>query len=396
MNTITVHRGFRFRLYPTPEQAARFEQIAGVCRFVYNVALEQRETWWRQYRANTGRYISFPSQCRELTQLRAEVDWIGAVPRVCQEQALRDLDEAFQRFFQGHSSHPQYHCKGVHEGFRFKGSETRIARLNGRWSTVRVTGIDPVKFRRSREMAGNIREVTIYRLAGRWFVSFVLKMDQPVRAPLPSSVGIDRGITRTITLSTGAHISVPASLAAIERRQRKARRRLSRKVRGSARYQRQRQRVAAMSARCARIRKDWCHRVTTDIARRFGTVVVEDLNIKGMTASGPHKRGLNRSIANQGWGIFEALLKYKLAERGGALIFVPAAYTSQTCSACGTIDRNSRESQASFACRHCGHTAHADENAAINILRASSPGLLRVEATEYGAVEARTTNHALA
>jgi putative transposase len=183
-------------------------------------------------------------------------------------------------------------------------------------------------------------------------------------------------------------LSTP-NLTHLERRKRRAQRVLARRVRGSTRYRKQRQRLRRITARIARCRADWRHKVTRNISLRFGTVTLEALNVPNMTRSGRGKRGLNRSIMEQGWGAFERVLVYKLEERGGALIKVDPRYTSQTCSACGTIDKASRESQASFACRHCGFAAHADHNAALNILRRSTP---RVEGSDYAPDEALTVN----
>jgi putative transposase len=140
----------------------------------------------------------------------------------------------------------------------------------------------------------------------------------------------------------------------------------------------------------ARIRKDWNHKASLSIAQRFGAVAIEALRISNMTASAKgdtanhgknvaQKAGLNRSILNQGWFQFETLLAYKLEERGGDLVSVDPAYTSQTCSACGCIDKRSRESQARFVCIDCGHQEHADTNAAINIKRRANGPLLRGE-----------------
>ena len=198
--------------------------------------------------------------------------------------------------------------------------------------------------------------------------------------PLPAQVGIDRGVAETLALSTGEMLTLPSCLAVLDRKKRKVQRVLARRKRGSVRYAKQRRRVAAIQARQGRIRKDWHHRVTRDLSKRIGTVVLEQLDIKSMTASAEgtlanpgsmvrQKAGLNRSILNQGWHIFETLLSYKLEDRGGYLCKVPAHYTSQTCSECGTVDGKSHENQVSFVCRHCGHNMNADHNAAINILR---------------------------
>jgi putative transposase len=195
-------------------------------------------------------------------------------------------------------------------------------------------------------------------------------------------------------------MSVPSSLMMIERRRRKAQKVLARHKRGSRRYAKQRARLARLQARAARIRRDWLHRASTDIVARFGVVVIEALSIRNMTASARGtveepgrnvraKAGLNRSILAQGWYAFEAMLAYKLEARGGMLVKVPAAYTSQTCSACGSVDAISRESQAAFVCVTCGYREHADVNAAINILRRNTASKL-VESAHQRLREART------
>lgn len=382
-------RGYRYRLYPTDEQAAHMRQIFGVCRLVCNLGLECREKFWREHKRNTGKHISFFSQCQELTQLRKEFDWIRAVPRLPQEAALRDLDNSFQRFFSGLGRYPRPRRKFVDDRFSVRGDEVRSRPINARWAEMYVSRVGWVRYRRTRD-CGEVKSATVSCLAGRWHISALGDREVETRAAARGGVGIDRGIANTIALSTGDRLSVPAAMVAIERRQRSARRALSRKHRGSARHAKQRQRVAAISARVARMRKDWHHRATTQIARTFSFAVIEDLDVGAMTAAGPSKRGLNRSILNQGWGIFRSYLAYKLEQRGGTLVTVPAAYTSQTCSACGTIDRESRESQASFHCQHCGSAMHADHNAAINILRLGSTQSLRVEEAGYGSDEART------
>ncbi|UVO30545.1 helix-turn-helix domain-containing protein [Bradyrhizobium arachidis] len=125
-----IRRGFKYKLDPTAEQEVLFRQFAGACRAVYNAALYQRENFWRQYAARTGGRISYASQCRELTTLRASFDWIAAVSQTCQQQALRDLDKAYQNFFAGRAKYPTPRRKSLHETFRFQGREVEIRRLN--------------------------------------------------------------------------------------------------------------------------------------------------------------------------------------------------------------------------------------------------------------------------
>jgi putative transposase len=388
-----LHRGYRYKLSPTADQESVFRQFSGVCRLIYNLALEQRRDWWRHFERETGHALNYLVQCRELTALRTEYEWIAAVSQTCQQQALRDLDKTFANFFKGVAGYPKPRRKGVNDSFRFQGREIEIKHLNGKWSLVRLPKIGWVKYRNTRPLRDTIKNVTVSLDALGWQISFACEIEHVAPEKFFPLVGVDRGVVSTLTLSTGERLSLPQSLEAIERRRRAAQRVASRRKRGSNRRARAIRHVAKLAARRARIRRDWQHRIALQMAQRFGTVVLEDLRIRNMTASAKgtaeapgrnvrQKSGLNRSILNQGWFIFETILAYKLEERGGRLLKVDPAYTSQTCSDCGTVDSENRESQAVFACKHCGFRAHADHNAAINILRRNTASMRMEE--EHG------------
>jgi putative transposase len=393
-------RGYRFKLRPTAEQEALFRQFAGVCRLVYNLALEQRRDWWRHYERETGQRLNYVAQARQLTDLRAEFDWIRAVYVSCQQQALRDLDRAFGNFFAGRARYPTARKKGISDTFRFPGREVETRRLNGKWSAVRLPKIGWVKFRDTRPIQGTIKNATVSGGADGWHVAFACAIERETLQNLRPAVGIDRGVATTLALSTGEMVSVPASLDRIEAAKRRAQRVLSRRRRGSRRYARQRRRIARLQGRAGRIRRDFHHRAALDIAQRFGIAVLEDLRIQNMTASASgtvddpgrmvrQKAGLNRSILNQGWGAFDLILTYKMEERGGRVVKVDPAYSSQTCAACGVVDARSRESQARFRCVACGHADHADRNAAL-VIRSRNTALLDVEGLHQRPVEAST------
>lgn len=384
-----LRRAYRYRMYPTPEQAFALAQHAGATRFIYNLCLEQRRDWWRQYRAQTGRTISWASQSAELTDLRAEVDWLGAAPRVMLEQAIRDLDKAFAAFFAGRAGFPSPRVRGRHDAFRNKAEAISIRPLNAKWAAVKLPKIEAIKFRLCRPIAGKVKNATVSQCAGKWFVSFLTESDHVATQSTLPSVGIDRGIANTLSLSTSEHFQMP-DLGPVLIARKRAQRALARSRKGSARRVMAKLRAARQSARVAAIRNHWLHERSTEIARRFGVVALEKLRIRNMSASGRGKRGLNRSILEQGWGTFATMLEYKLAERGGRVEYVDPRFTSQTCSACGCVARESRKSQAVFRCVECGHSDHADTNAALNIMR-RSPAC--VEGSGYGPVEARTLKH---
>lgn len=395
-----IFRSFKYKLSPTLAQEELFRQFSGVCRLIYNIGLEQRRDHWRRYHQSMGRHINYFGQAAELTMLRQQYDWIGAVPRVCQQIALQDLDLAYKRFFEGISDYPTHRKKGTNESFRFDGRNIKIKSFNAKWGSVFIPKIGWIKFRDTRATRGLIKTATIALDSLGWHIVFGCKIEHEIPINISMAVGIDRGVTNTLTLSNGERLSVPVTLASLDRRYRKLQKLCGRKKRGSQRYAKALRRCAKLSSRRARVRRDWHHKATLNIAQRFGTVILEDLNISNMTASAKgtiskpgrgirKKAGLNRSILNQGWFIFETILAYKLHERGGQLLKVNAAYTSQTCSECGTIDKLSRESQAAFVCRHCGFEIHADHNAAINILRRSTASM-RMEDERRLAREVRT------
>lgn len=379
-----IQRSFRYRLYPTPDQAETLTQFVGAVRFIYNLALEQRATFERR-----GRRFNLASQSREITELRREVDWLRAAPVCALQQPLRDLDKAFAAFFARRARYPTPRRKGQNDALRCPFSQVGVRTIGGRWAELRVPNLGWVKLRLTREMRGRPMCVTVSHRAGQWHASFVCEIEHEAKPSGLPAVGIDRGITNTIALSTGELLSTPA-IDRLERLRKRTQRNMARGKMGSIRYRKKCRRLGRIAAKIANVRSDWRHRVTTDIAQRFGTAALENLQTANMMRG---NRGLSRRIREQGWRAFESALAYKLEERGGTLVRVDPRYTSQQCSSCGTIDRRNRESQASFACRACGFAAHADTNAAVNILRRSAPGL-PVEASALEAGTERTLRKA--
>lgn len=397
-----IYRSFKFKLKETPEQAALFEKCAGVCRLVYNAALEQRRDYWRQYRAVRGKNISANGQALELTALRREFDWVAAVPLICQSCALDDVDQAYKNFFAGTAGYPTPRRKGVNDSFRFTYDTVRLRTCrNTRWAEIRLPKIGWVRYRVTRELQGKLKTVTVKREALGWHVIFVCAIEHEAPANMLPAVGIDRGVAVPVMLSTGEQHHLPQSIAKLGKRKRRAQRALSRRKRGSKRYARARQRVAALAAKQARTRAHWQHELAASIVARFGTVVLEKLKTKNMTRSAAgtldqpgvnvsQKRGLNRSILNVGWYGIEQKLAYKLDASGGQLVYVNPAHTSQECSACHNISPLSRKSQTVFECVECGERLNADLNAARNIKRRWNTPLLGVEACHWAACEALT------
>jgi putative transposase len=241
---------------------------------------------------------------------------------------------------------------------------------------VRVPKAGWVRFRWSRAVPAGVKSYRVTRdRAGRWHSAFAA-----IPAPLPApgngqAIGIDRGVAVSAALSTGELLHVPGLTGRERARLRWLERRFARAQRGSARRSRVRLALARLRARETDRRKDWAEKASTDIARRFDLIRVEDLQIPNMTRSAKgtpedpgrgvrQKAGLNRGILRSGWGPLVRRLQDKAP---GRVEKINAAFTSQRCSACGQVDPKSRESQAVFRCAACGYARNADVNAARNI-----------------------------
>jgi putative transposase len=372
---LLLHRANVERLELTAEQANTFAQWSGACRYVYNIGWEQRRNWWRP-----GRKFNYYQQASELTQLRAEVDWLRAVPVHALQNALKDVDTAFQNFFLGLCDFPQPHRKFRHDSFTLSDpKEIGFKRLGKRVGAIKLPKVGWVKCRWHRPLEGTLKSITVKRKAGHWFAAIrrVKEIPDPAPSTLPR-VGIDRGVKVFAALSKGDSILPLNAGKRIVEKLAKAQRRLARKVKGSANWRKQKAKIARLHAQAANARKDFLHKQSIAIAKNHGMVKIEKLRVQNMTRSAKGtvenpgknvaaKSGLNRSILDQGWGMFATMLKYKLAERGGELIEVNAPYTSQKCFPCGYVGAVNRKDQATFVCLQCGHTDNADHNAACVI-----------------------------
>jgi putative transposase len=363
----------RYRLEPAAEQEQILLRHCADARYVWNLCVEQ-ESWWGPGRGSMPR---FAERCRQLTEAREDNPWLAEGSVIVQQQAVKDHGQAMARFFDGSAGRPRWRRKDEDEGFRIvhvKPGDVR--RLNRNWGQVRVPKAGWVRFRWSRPVPAGVKSYRVTRdRAGRWHVAFAV-IPRPVPGPGTGEVvGIDRGVKVSAALSTGEMLTVPGLADREAARLLRLERKLARARRGSNRRGKIKARVARMKAREADRRKDWTEKVSTDLARRFDVIRVEDLNVRNMTRSAKGtvevpgrnvaaKASLNRGINKSGWGRLVERLEDKAP---GRVQKVPPAYTSQCCSACGHVDSKSRESQARFACTACGFACNADVNAARNI-----------------------------
>lgn len=384
-----MRRSYKFLLRPTRKQEAALAACLEDTRQLYNAALEERREAWRMGRHR----VTFYSQDAQLKEIRAgDPERYGRWAFTCERAAVRRLDGAFRGFYR--------HVKsGERPGYpRFKGrgwwdSIEWPAGNGARWGSVphpEVTrvflqGVGHVRVHRHRPVEGRVKTITVKRECDRWYVVLSCS-DVPAEAlePTGSAAGIDLGVASFLTTSHGVHVPNPRHLSASASRLAGAQRGLVGKKRGSSSRRRAVAKVARLHGKVRRQRLDHAHKIALALVRDHDVIVHEDLRISNMTMrprprpdsngyepnGAAAKAGLNKSIHDAGWGLFLRVLAAKAESAGRHVIAVDPRHTSQRCAHCGHTAAGNRASQAEFRCLACGHQAHADVNAAANILRA--------------------------
>ena len=368
-----ILQAFKFQLKPRATAAARMRRFAGCCRFLWNKALAlERETY-----ASNGKRLGYNILSGLLRDWKKqeEMAFLAAAHSQILQQTLMDLDRAYKNFHEKRAALPRFKKKGVHDAFRYP----QGFKLDTGNNRIFLPKIGWVRYRNSRAIAGTPKQITVSSQAGKWYVSIQTERDiaDPVH-PGQDALGIDMGIAKFAALSDGTYIESIHSFRQHEEKLRRLQRKLSRMQKFSQNWYKQKLKVQRQHGKIASVRRDFLHKNTTILSKNHAMVVMEDLQVKNMSRSasgsvehpGHHvwaKRGLNKSILDQGWYEFRRQLQYKLTWLGGSLLLVPPQYTSQTCSRCGHVDKDNRPSQAVFHCTACGFDANADFNAALNI-----------------------------
>lgn len=361
------------------------ESWAGVCRSVWNTGLEQR----REYRRR-GAWMNYVQQARQMAEAKTGFPWLAEPPSDVLQQTLMDLDRACRE-------HGTFKVRWRSQS-RWRPSMRLpqrkdalvVQRLGRKTGQVRLPKLGWVRVRWSRPVSGVIRSATVGFDAGHWWVSVLVEDGKTTlgrhRRPDTAS-GVDRGVKVAVADSGGGlhdrdFVTVGEQrrmLTLQSRASRQHRRRCETNAKTSNHATRTRAKLSKMWARVRARRTDFCVQLAHRMCRDNALIGIEALAVKNMTASASgtvrqpgvnisQKAGLNRAILNKGWGGFELALQHQARITGTTIVKVNPAYTSKTCHTCGHVASESRESQAVFRCVACGHHAHADVNAARNIL----------------------------
>ena len=351
-------------LDPTNAQATHLAQAAGVARFAYNWALGQWNDIYQLHKLDPDVVPTSEAELRRaLNALKREhYPWMMKVTKCAPQMAIKNLGKAFDNFFAGHSGYPRFKVKGRDDRFTLSND---LFRVDG--CRIHIPKLKWVRMREPLRFSGKIISATISRVADRWFVS--ITVDTPTNSHLrpaenQGAVGVDLGVAALATLSTGEVIVGPKPHKALLARLKRLSRSLSRKQKGSANRKKAKIKLARLHARIAAIRLDTLHQLTSDLTRRFHTIAIEDLNVRGMMKN----RRLARAIADMSFFEFRRQLEYKAAMRGGQVWVADRFYpSSKTCSCCGHKLEKLDLSVRAWTCPSCSTHHDRDVNAAINL-----------------------------
>ncbi|WP_328418100.1 transposase [Micromonospora sp. NBC_00389] len=361
-----VKRAYKYRFYPTPEQAEQLNRTFGCVRKVYNLALDARTRAWAVHRQRST-YVQSSAWLTEWKRTE-ELVFLNEVSSVPLQQALRHLQAGFAAFWGKRSRYPRFKSKRksrasaeyTRSAFRWRDGQLTLAKMDAPltivWSRALPDGAEPSTVTVSRDAAG------------RWFVSLLVE-DPTVTSlpPVDTAVGIDAGITSLLTLSTGEKVTNPRHERADRRKLAKAQRDLSRKGKDTKNRAKARLAVARIHARIADRRRDHLHKLSTRLVRENQTVVIEDLSVRNMLRN--HK--LARAISDAAWTQLRGMIEYKAAWYGRTVIAVDRWHPStKTCSACGRINTAMTLGVRAWTCPGCDAVHDRDVNAARNILAA--------------------------
>lgn len=361
-------RAYKYKLKPTMKQQKMLSQAFGNARFIYNWGLERKKTEWEQNKKN----VSYFDLAKELTLLKKDGnhDWLNNSANVSLQQSLRNLDNAYTKFFKAKKGFPKFKTKkNKRDTIKF------IASVHFDFETFRVSipKIGKVKFCKNKKFDEDAKlgTLTVTRdTCGEYWCTIVVEDNKPnipkTKVCEETSIGIDLGIKDYAIISDGTKYGNPKFLEKGQKHLADLQKKLSATQTGSKRHEKARLKVAQCHKKIANRRSDFIHKLSTMIIKHDGwdTICLEDLNIAGMLQN----HNLAQSINSVAWNEFVRQLKYKSEWYGKNVILIGRFEpSSKTCSSCGYIKSDLTLSDREWICPQCGTKHDRDVNAAINI-----------------------------